>query len=147
MKKSTIAAAITAIAFAAIVPFALAQKASSSGDAPPAAASPDYKAGWGMMGGPVRGQSANGTAAISGYVQIQNGFRPGTMAADGEAQGQSQGTYGRSAMSGYALEHGVDGPAMTGDNGPSWMHEYGEIWMLILIVLALVGYWAWVVKE
>ncbi len=113
MKKSTIATAITAIAIAVVVPFALAQTASSPDAPPPAAAARVYQAGPGMMGGSAQGQGAYGPGATSGY-----------------AQGQ-----------------GSRGPGMMGDYEASWMHEYGGIWTLILLVVGLVGLAAWIVKQ
>jgi hypothetical protein len=113
MKKSTIAAAVTAIAIAVIVPFALAQTASGPDAAPPAAASRAYPASPGMMGGSVQGQGAYGPGAMSSYAQGQGGY----------------------------------GFGMMGGDGASWVHEYGGIWALILLVLGFVGLAAWIVKE
>lgn len=64
MKRSTLVAAMTAIAIAVIVPFALAQTSSQSGAVAPAAA--------------LRGCDA-GPGGMVAYAQGQGGYRPGMM--------------------------------------------------------------------
>lgn len=90
LKKSTFATAVTAIAIAVIVPFALAQMASSPDATPPAAASRAYAAGPGTIGGSVQGQSAYAPGTMSGNAQGQGGYGPGMM-----------GGYEASWMNGY----------------------------------------------
>jgi hypothetical protein len=134
MKKSTIAAAATAIAIAMIVPFGLAQTPLGSGTAPPTASTRDTQAGPGTMGGQVQGQGAYAPGATGGYAQGQGGYGPGMMAAQGQAQGQTQGSYGPGMMGGY---------------GAGWMGGggYGGFLLPLLLVLAVAGLVAWVVAQ
>ena len=46
----------------------------------------------------------------------------------------------------FALAQTASGPGMMGGDGASWVHEYGGIWALILLVLGFVGLAAWIVK-
>jgi hypothetical protein len=134
MKKSTIAASVTAIAIAMIVPFGVAQTPLESGTAPPTASTRNTQAGPGMMGGQVQGQGDYVPGAMGAYAQTQGSYGPGMMGAQGQAQGQTQGAYGPGMMRGY---------------GAGWMGGggYGGFLLPLLLVLAVAGLVAWVVAQ
>jgi len=149
MKKMIIAAAMTALAIAMTAPLTFAQTASKSDTAGPAASSPDYPSAPGSMGGYAQGQGGYGpgmmrgqgqaqgqgmyrSGSMGGYAQGQGGYGPGMMGGQAQPQGQGQGAYGRSVMGGY---------------GAGWMGGYGGIGVLILLVVALVGLVAWIVRR
>ncbi len=126
MTRLTVVAATTGVAIAVGVPFTLAQTAPKSDPAPPAASSHGYEAGSNMMYGqaqvPSQGQAQGSTQGAA-----QAGYGPGMM------YGQGQSGYGPGMMGGYG--------------GAGWMGGYGGLLVPILLVLAVVGLVAWVVKQ
>jgi len=158
MKRSTLVAAITAIAIAVIVPFALAQTSSRSGTEPPDAASRGYTAGPGGMGGYAQGQDAYSPGLMRGQIQGQGAYGPGAMSGPAQGQGgygpgmmggqvQGQGAYGPGAMGNYAQGQGVFGNGMMGGYGAGWMGGYGGFGILLLFGIVAIGLVMWVAKQ
>jgi hypothetical protein len=138
MNKSIIAATITAIAFAVIAPCALALAAPSPDMGTLGLASRNNETDRDRMGGKIQGQGA-----MIGFAQDQGGYHPGIMGDRSPVQDQSQGTYAPGAMSSYSQDQDAHDSAMAVHSDYSWMHEFGAIWMLILVVIGIVGAVIW----
>jgi hypothetical protein len=147
--KLTIAAAITALAIAVTVPFALAQTVPNSAPAPRG-----DETGAGMMYGQARapsqgqaqGPAQGGYGPNMMYGQAQTpGQEQSQVPAPGSAQGPAQAGYGPGMM--YGQGQGGYGPGMMGGYGAGWMGGYGGLLVPILLVLAVAGLVVWFVKQ